>query len=194
MTATRPRQMVLYAQAGLVVPLIVTTIIAAAIGGGEGLMAMKLGAPPIAATDAAAPPPAAAAHAPEAHEAKPEKGKGEHGEKGKGEHGEKGKPAQPLKGTVIRELPPIVTNIAMPEDVWIRIESSLVFDAEKLPEPDVAIKEIMGDVLSYLRTLSLPQVQGSRGLRNLREDLNERVAIRTDGKAKELLIQGMVVQ
>ena len=186
MTETRPRQMVLYAQAGLVVPLIVTTIIAAAIGGGEGLMAMKLGAPPTATTEAAAPPPAAPAHAPEAHEAKPEKGKGE--------HGEKGKPAQPLKGTVIRELPPIVTNIAMPEDVWIRIESSLVFDAEKLPEPDVAIKEIMGDVLSYLRTLSLPQVQGSRGLRNLREDLTARVAIRTDGKAKELLIQGMVVQ
>ena len=132
------------------------------------------------------PAPAAHAPEPEGHGAKPEKGKGE--------HGEKGKPGQPLTGTVIRELPPIVTNIAMPEDVWIRIESSLVFDAEKLKEPDVAIKEITGDILSYLRTLSLPQVQGSRGLRNLREDLNERVAIRTDGKAKELLIQGMVVQ
>jgi flagellar FliL protein len=183
--------MVLYAQAGILVPLIVTTIIAIAVGGGEGILATKLGMAPGGATNApaehAAPAPAAHAPAPDAHGAKPEKGKGEHG-------AEKGKPAQPLTGTIIRELPPIVTNIAMPEDVWIRIESSLVFDAEKLPEPDMAIKEITGDILSYLRTLSLPQVQGARGLRHLREDLNERVAIRTEGKVKELLIQGMVVQ
>ena len=185
----KPRQMVLYAQAGILVPLIVTTIIAIAVGGGEGLMSTKLtgpSAPPAApAHEEPAPAPAA-----EAHGEKPK----ESGEKGKGEHGnEKGKPVV-LKGTIIRELPPIVTNIALPEDVWIRLETSLVFDAEKLPEPDVAIKEISSDILSYLRTLSLPQVQGARGLRHLREDLNERVAIRTDGKVKELLIQGMVVQ
>ena len=190
----KPRQMVLYAQAGILVPLIVTTIIAIAVGGGEGLMSTKLTSP--SATSAApgheeaAPGPAARAPEPEAHGEKPKEG----AEKGKGEHGdEKGKPVV-LKGTIIRELPPIVTNIALPEDVWIRLETSLVFDAEKLPEPEVAIKEISSDILSYLRTLSLSQVQGARGLRHLREDLNERVAIRTDGKAKELLIQGMVVQ
>ena len=186
----KPRQMVLYAQAGILVPLIVTTIIAIAIGGGEGFMSTKLSAPPATAGAPAheepAPAPAAHAPAPEAHGEKPKEGKGEHG-------AEKGKPVV-LKGTVIRELPPIVTNIALPEDVWIRLETSLVFDAEKLNEPDIAIKEISSDILAYLRTLSLPQVQGARGLRHLREDLNERVAIRTEGKAKELLIQGMVVQ
>jgi flagellar FliL protein len=189
----RPKQMVLYAQAGLLIPLIVTTVLAIAIGGGEGMLATKLGVAPNGA--ASEPPKAEAAHAPapEGHGAKPE-AHGEKGKEGKEAHGEKGKAPVVLTGTVIRDLPPIVTNIAMPEDTWIRLESSVVFDAEKLPEPDVAIKEITGDILSYLRTLSLTQVQGARGLRNLREDLNERVAIRTDGKVKELLIQGMVLQ
>lgn len=187
----RPKQMVVYGQAGLLVPLIVTTILAIGIGGGEGMLATKLGVSPNRANGETAEVETAQAPAPakasETHGAKVEA----HGEKGKEE---KGKAPHPLSGTVVRDLPPIVTNIALPEDTWIRIESSIVFDAEKIPDPDLTIKEVTGDILSYLRTLSLPQVQGASGLRHLREDLNERVAIRTDGKVKELLIQGMVLQ
>jgi flagellar FliL protein len=189
----KQRQMIVYGQAGLLIPLILTTVLAVAIGGGEGMMATKLGVAPGSSADAPKAEAPAPAKASESHEAKPEaageKGKDAHGEKGN----EKGKPVQ-LTGTVVRDLPPIVTNIALPEDTWIRLESAIVFDAEKLKEPDVATKEITNDILTYLRTLSLPQIQGAQGLRHLREDLSERVAIRTDGKVKEFLIQGMVVQ
>jgi flagellar FliL protein len=186
-------QGVFYAQTALLIPLILTTVIAAAIGGGEGFMLTKMsGGNPASGgggAEHAAPAPAPA-HAPapaDAHGAKPKEG-------AKDEHGKPAAAPAPTHGIVVRELPPIVTNIAIPGDVWIRLETSLVYEAADLKNPDVAIKEISGDILTYLRTVSLPEVQGARGLRHLRDDLNERVALRTEGKAKELLIQGMVVQ
>ncbi len=54
--------------------------------------------------------------------------------------------------------------------------------------------EITGDVLAFLRTLTLSQIEGASGLRQLREDLNERVAIRSSGRVRELIIQTLVVQ
>ena len=54
--------------------------------------------------------------------------------------------------------------------------------------------EIAGDILAFLRTTSLSQIQGAAGLQNLRDDLNERVAIRSGGSVKELVIRTLVVQ
>lgn len=171
--------MVTYAQAGILIPLILTTILAVAVGGGEGILATKLGVPP--GGPGAAPAPATVQPA---EASAKEKAGAEHGS-------EKDKP---VTGTIVRELSPIVTNIAMPEDVWVRLEASVVYDTAKLPNADMTMREITSDILAYLRTLSLPQIQGARGRRHLREDLSERVAIRTEGKVNELLIQGMVVQ
>ena len=48
--------------------------------------------------------------------------------------------------------------------------------------------------LAYLRTLSMAQIEGASGLQHLREDLNERVAIRTKGAVRELIVESLVVQ
>jgi flagellar FliL protein len=96
--------------------------------------------------------------------------------------------------TAIKDLPPIVTNIAAPQQAWIRLEAAVVYDGKAVPEPDLLMREIGEDVLAFLRTLTLEQIQGVAGLRQLREDLNERVAIRSQGKARELLIQALIVQ
>ncbi len=42
--------------------------------------------------------------------------------------------------------------------------------------------------------MSLKQLEGPIGLQNIRQDLNERAAIRTGGKVRELVIRTLVVQ
>ena len=92
------------------------------------------------------------------------------------------------------EMPPIVTNIGSPKDTWIRLEASIVFDAKTVEHPETLAEDIAGDELAYLRTVALAQVEGPIGLENIRQDLNERAAIRSGGKVSELVIRTLVVQ
>jgi flagellar FliL protein len=94
----------------------------------------------------------------------------------------------------LQELPPIITNLADPPDTWVRLEAAIVFDNKPEPVPHVLAGEITGDILAFLRTLTLRQIEGASGLRQLREDLNERVSIRTQGRVRELIIETLVVQ
>jgi flagellar FliL protein len=95
---------------------------------------------------------------------------------------------------VLRNLPPIITNLAAPTDTWIRLETSMVFANGALQNPDVTAAEIRQDVVAYARTVSLSQLQSPSALQHLREDLNERVALRTGGKVAELIVETVVVQ
>lgn len=94
------------------------------------------------------------------------------------------------------ELPPIVTNLASPQDMWIRLEASMVFDPKTTshPEAEALRAEITNDVIAYLRTISLAQIQGASGLQSFRQILNERAAIRSNGKVNELVLRTLVVQ
>jgi flagellar FliL protein len=108
--------------------------------------------------------------------------------------------AEPTPGGVVPaasglyEMPPIVTNIGSPKDTWIRLEASIVFDAKTVEHPEMLAEDIAGDELAYLRTVALAQVEGPIGLENIRQDLNERAAIRSGGKVSELVIRTLVVQ
>jgi flagellar FliL protein len=92
------------------------------------------------------------------------------------------------------DMPPIVTNLGAPRDTWIRLEASIVFDAKALPHPEVMAREIAGDELAYLRTVTLTQIEGPVGLQDIRQDLKERASIRSGGKVTELIIRTLVVQ
>ena len=92
------------------------------------------------------------------------------------------------------EMPPIVTNLGSPKDTWIRLEASIVFDAKAVQHPETLAEDIAGDELAYLHTVALSQVEGPIGLENIRQDLNERAAIRSGGKVSELVIRTLVVQ
>jgi flagellar FliL protein len=50
------------------------------------------------------------------------------------------------------------------------------------------------DILSYIRTMSLAQIQGPSGLLHLREDLNERARLRSKGVIQELVLETLIVQ
>jgi flagellar protein FliL len=102
--------------------------------------------------------------------------------------------ALPAEPSTILDLPPIVTNLGAPQDTWVRLEGSIIFDAKSLPHPDAAAGRIGDDILAYLRTVSLRQLEGPIGLENIRQDLNERAAIRSDGKVRAFVIRTLVVQ
>ena len=102
--------------------------------------------------------------------------------------------SQKAEPSSVYDLPPIVTNLGAPQDVWIRLEGSIVFDPKALPHPESVAGELGEDILAFLRTVSLKQLEGPVGLENLRQDLNERAATRTGGKAREFVIRTLVMQ
>ena len=95
---------------------------------------------------------------------------------------------------VLQKIEPIVTNLASPPDTWIRLEAAIVFANGAIADPKATAAEIRQDILAYCRTLGLDQLQGPSALQHLREDLSERASLRTNGAAKELVIETMVVQ
>ena len=102
--------------------------------------------------------------------------------------------APPAQPSTIVDLPPIVTNLGAPQDTWIRLEGSIIFDPKTLPHPEAVAGQIGDDVLAYLRTVSLRQLEGPIGLENIRQDLNERAATRSGGKVRAFVIRTLVVQ
>lgn len=106
-------------------------------------------------------------------------------------------PPKTLKYTgdlILQPVEAVITNLANPKDIWVRLEASIVFVNGSIENPAVTAAEIRQDILSYLRTVSIDQLEGPSALQHLREDLNERVALRTNGQVDELIIESLVVQ
>ena len=156
---------------GFVVALVILTVVAAGAGGFFG---MRFLAPPPAATSAPATE----------HAAKSDK----HG----GGHGETPAAKKPDSLKVI-PLPAIVGNLAGDKPTWARIEASIVVDQE-VKDVAALTAKIGEDIVAYLRTVSLQQTQGAAAFQALREDLTDRVRIRSNGAAKDFVIQGFVIE
>lgn len=101
---------------------------------------------------------------------------------------------QHLKGANVKVLAPIVTNLSAGSQAWIRLESSLVFREEIPADADALAARIAEDIVAFLRTTSVEQLEGGSGFQHLCEDLNDRVRIRSDGRVQELIIQGLIVE
>ena len=96
--------------------------------------------------------------------------------------------------TEVRELPAIVTNLSDPAEMRVRLQVAIVYAKKGVENPTVMAAQISDDLVAFLKTLTIRQLQGASGLQNLREDLNERAAVRSDGKVTEVVIEALVVQ
>lgn len=94
----------------------------------------------------------------------------------------------------LRKISPVTTNLAAPPNSWIRMEAAIVTDKLNEEEAYALTAKVGEDIVSYLRTLTAPQIEGARGLQYLREDLNERAVTRSGGRVRELIIETLVVQ
>ncbi|RYC10244.1 flagellar basal body-associated FliL family protein [Ciceribacter ferrooxidans] len=89
------------------------------------------------------------------------------------------------------QLEPITTNLAYPSESWIRLEVALMFKGT----PDAALAEqIHQDILAYVRTVSLQQVEGPRGFQYLRDDIAERVDLRSEGRVSKVMFRTFVIE
>ena len=160
----------------LVITIAIIAVLTLLAGGGGWVVGNML-----------APPPA---EKPAEEAAKAEPAAGGHGEAGKGEAGEDVPHiATAANGIVL--LDPITSNLAYPSDNRVRLEVALMFKGV----PDVVLaEEIHQDIMAYMRTVSLQQVQGPRGFQYLREDLQERVDLRSEGRVTNVMFRTFVIE
>jgi flagellar FliL protein len=104
-------------------------------------------------------------------------------------------PSRYADGSRVRGLAPITTNLAGTPAAWIRLEASVLLQADVADEDAEKLTALINeDTIAYLRTLNVLQIQGASGFQNLREDLDERVRIRSEGAVKEMIIQSLIVE
>ncbi len=145
--------------------VVVLTLLAAGGGGFLGLQIFNTVQVPAAGAAPAKPQAEASAHAP------------------------------PYSGDIaVRELQPMLANLMSPDNAWVRVQAAVIFMKKDVPEPDQLAAQITDDLLAYLKTLTAAQLQGASGLQHLREDFNDRAAVRSDGKVREVVIETIVVQ
>jgi flagellar FliL protein len=109
-------------------------------------------------------------------------------------HGKSKPPPDPIAGLTLKQLTPIVTNLAAPGSSLVRLEASILYDAKGVAHPDVLMAELTSDTVAYLRSVPLSSLEGAEGLRRLHEDLSDRVATRSEGHVRQLIIESLVVQ
>ena len=112
----------------------------------------------------------------------------------KTEEGEVEKKPSYSSGEHVAVLPPIITNLVAPRGTFIRLEGAVVFKSAPEGGDEVLIREISGDILGLLHTMTLAQIEGASGLQHLREDLSSRAMIRSEGLAKEVILHSLVVE
>lgn len=153
-----------------VVMTIVGVAILTLLGAGGGWLVGGMIAPKIAGAEAAAHAPAASA------------------EKGKAAEGIE-KIAAEANGIV--QLDPITTNLAYPSTNWVRLEVALMF---KGPVEVGLAEDIHQDIMAYVRTVSLQQLEGPRGFQYLKDDLQERVDLRSKGRVSKVMFRTFVIE
>ncbi len=167
---------------GLLVALLLSTLIGAGLGVGYARFVRT----PPAAQDAALKDAAA-------KEAKAKPAAKDDKHKSDAKSDKKPKDEKALHSGVVA-LPPVVAALAAPEGVWLRIDASMVVESVEEKDLETLKRAVAGDMVAFVATLSLPQVQGALGLQHLREDLEERVVLRSQGKARSLAFNGLVIQ
>lgn len=103
-------------------------------------------------------------------------------------------PAEAPSPVAIKELAPVLTNLAAPDGAVVRLQAAIIYDKAYAPQVDVMAATIGDDTLAYMKSLTMAQLQGAEGLQHLREDLGERAAMRSDGRVRDVLIEALVVQ
>jgi flagellar FliL protein len=104
---------------------------------------------------------------------------------------EAGLPRISTEANNIVQLEPITSNLAYPSENWIRLEVALLFNGP----PDVKVAEdIHQEILAYIRTVSLQQIEGPRGFQYLRDDIQERVDLRSQGRVSKVMFRTFVIE
>lgn len=90
-------------------------------------------------------------------------------------------------------LPTVVVNLADGGGKWVRMELSVLVADEK-PVGGSLAGQLAEDVVALMRSLSVAQISGPSGFQHLREDLLDRLKLRSGGRVREATIQALVIE
>ncbi len=107
--------------------------------------------------------------------------------------GEKQATAAEMPTGSVVPLKPILTNIKIPQDVWIRLEAGVVARPGEKVSDELAAT-VAGDFTAFMRTVNLMQLRGPAGIEYLRTDLQERAVMRSEGKIEKVYIWALVME
>ncbi|MFP3542820.1 flagellar basal body-associated FliL family protein [Rhizobium sp. SIMBA_035] len=110
---------------------------------------------------------------------------------GEKKEGETGLPHVSTEANNVVQLEPITSNLAYPSENWVRLEVALLFNGP--PDGKVA-EDIHQDIMAYIRTVSLQQIEGPRGFQYLRDDIQERVDLRSQGRVSKVMFRTFVIE
>ena len=99
----------------------------------------------------------------------------------------------PQQAGDVRPLAPVITNLREPPSVFVRLEAVAVLEPDT-PDPGALVAKIGDDLVTYLRTVSLSEIEGPTGFQYLREDLRKRSFQLGGGKVRDFLLQSFVIQ
>jgi flagellar FliL protein len=99
------------------------------------------------------------------------------------------------EGTIIKPLPSILTNLAdqNTKKPGVRVDISLLLP-KGLPQEDEMVALLAQDIVAFLRTVTTTQIEGPTGFQMLREDLEDIARIRSQGKARGLVIRSFMIE
>jgi flagellar FliL protein len=99
--------------------------------------------------------------------------------------------SEQAEGLGVVHLDPIMTNLSGHSGTWVRMELALVFNGKA----DLLVAQtIQQDILGYLRTVKIHQVEGASGFQHLKSDIEERASIRSGGKVKQVLVRTLLFE
>jgi flagellar FliL protein len=137
--------------------------------------------------------PDASSHGDSSSHAEAADGSDQHGEHEDVDVPEDEQPLSPKDLTVVA-FSPVLTTLGSPKDKWIRLEGSiLVKTSTEIPHEQLS-EQAGEQILSYLRTADLAQIEGPSGFLALRYDLNETLRTLSKGDINGILIHGLVVE
>lgn len=91
-------------------------------------------------------------------------------------------------------LEPILVTLAGSKGNRLRIEVAAILAAGSKSDHGVLMREMTEDLMVFLRTITLAQVETATGLEYLREDMSELVQLRSRGLARGLVIKALIVE
>ncbi len=181
---------------GGIMPLIIAAVLSIVIGLGAGYGTIITFAPPKSPEAAAKPAekPAADAHA---AAPKDEKAAGGHGGEGDAASADaEEQPPEPVDPTDVAyvPIPPVITNLSDPKTVWLRLEGGITYLKSGEKKPDILAGEAAQQIVQYIRTIKLSDVEGQDGMQFLQDDLNDITRSLSNGQVQAVLITGLIVE
>jgi flagellar protein FliL len=88
-------------------------------------------------------------------------------------------------------LEPIVTNLASPKDMWIRLE--LVLASTEPLEPDLVL-QIHEDLFAFVHAMHMSEMTGPSALIDLKSELLARSKQRSGGRIKKIYIKTLLFE